>query len=97
MGPKRENQNLPSAGAKASGSQFKKLPLTAAALECPTPGCSTAKEEVGAAVTPPKISLKKSMKKSLTKIPTTKGSKSKKLKIKKKKSEKALDKLSSNK
>jgi len=91
LGPKRENQNLP-ADAKASGSQYKKLPLSPS-VDCPTPGCSTAKEE--AATTPPKMSLKQPMKKkSLTKVPT-KG-KGKKLKSKKK-SEKSLEKVSTKK
>ncbi|ODN06407.1 Cytosolic carboxypeptidase-like protein 5 [Orchesella cincta] len=91
LGPKRENQNLP-ADAKASGSQYKKLPLSPS-VDCPTPGCSTAKEE--AATTPPKMSLKKVMKKkSLTKVPT-KG-KGKKLKSKKK-AEKSLEKLAAKK
>lgn len=91
MGPKRENQNLP-ADAKASGSQYKKLPLSPAVELSPTPGCSTSKETTGS---PPKITLKKAMKKkSLTKVP--KKGKTKKLKGKIK-SEKSLEKLSAKK
>jgi len=111
LGPKRDNQTLPAADAKASGSQYcKKLPLLpTSVVDCPPiPGSSaTAKEEAAPANNPPKISLKKVMKKkSLTKVPSnpsstsSKGSKTKTLKgkKKKKKSEKSsLEKLAAKK
>lgn len=115
LGPKRENQTLPAADAKAGGSQYcKKLPLMASTVvECPPmPGCSASmKEETPLASNPPKISLKKVMKKksSLAKVASStttvsgasKGSKSSspiKGKKKKKKSEKsALEKLAAKK
>lgn len=92
LGLRRENQNLPP-DAKPSGSQFKKLPMTPSA-ECPTPSCSTAKDD--GKMTPPKILLKKTMKKkSLPKL-ASKGKK-KKLKSKKKKSEQSVEQLPSQK